>query len=104
MKTFFEFIDINFALQNVIEPLSAAGFNVKLIGSVQTKGGSEKDIDILLTIKHESEFSKFEAFMKASGWAFQHSDENPDHPEWGIFHNYEKEIDSRLIGVDVFVD
>lgn len=101
-------IDKQLAQTHVLEPLSKAGFNVRLIGSVATKGQSTKDIDILLTLpkypQSETEFKRFEQTMEQLGWVYRHTDENEDNPEWGIFHNYEKGIDDQLLGLDVFVE
>lgn len=103
MSLFEGVITKEFAVNNIINPLIQNNFRVKLIGSVETKGESPKDVDILLTIKNEKEFERFEEYLKSTGWQYRFSDENSEE-DWGIFHNYEKEFDGELIGMDVFID
>jgi hypothetical protein len=112
VKNFKQFVNENevykitkeFVNLNIIKPLIENGFNVKIVGSIAKKGFSLKDVDILLKIQSDDDFTKFEGFLKENDWEYKFSDENEDNIEWGIFHNYEKVFNGVLIGMDVFID
>lgn len=57
-------------IQPLIEPMWEAGFFIGIVGSVFTKGKSEKDLDLVLvpltTARAEKDAAK--AVLKAHGW------------------------------------
>lgn len=63
-------------LRLVAPKLRACGFNCEIVGSVKTKGQSDKDLDILLTPIVADEFN-FEPFLEEFEGGFSFSE------EWG---------------------
>jgi len=92
------------ANREVIIPLKNK-YNIKLVGSISKKGYSYKDIDILLTLplypESDKIFIQFEYDLKKLGWVLGFDDYND---EYGIFHNYKKIINKKIIGLDIFIN
>ena len=88
------------ANSQIIKPLTKAGFKVKLVGSVKTKGYSLNDIDIVLELNRtnsEDTFTKFESKLESMGYEHYFTDEIEN---FGTVHNYRK----NQIGLDVFIN
>lgn len=91
--------------KNLITPLKEKGYKVELVGSIATKGFSNKDIDLLLYLpqypQSENVWNKFNKDMATLGWTYIQSAENDEHPEIGIIHGYE---DAENNWLDVFIE
>ena len=73
-------------------------FNPKLIGSVGKKE-NPKDIDLLFP--SDVEWNKLNGQLNSLGWKMRYADEDEFNGE--LFWNYEKKIDGRFVGLDIFL-
>jgi hypothetical protein len=91
-------------LRHLIKPL-ANFFDIKLVGSINKKGYSKKDIDILLHLpkypKSEKVFNNFMEKLGSLKWQYLASGEYQGKE---IVHNFEHRSISKFpIGLDVFI-
>lgn len=94
-------ITSDFVETHIVSPLLSLGHSVQTVGSIATNGYSTKDVDLLLDLRSEEQFEKFLVDLDSIGFFYEGSNENEEHPEWGVFHVFYSK--SANVCVDVFI-